>query len=80
MCTLSRMQTRGSVINALTITERLIVIMYDRGRSESSINGERLVLFTQKGREIENIPPAQDALAQHVLRVRGRSCVGQSND
>ena len=43
--------------------------MYDRGSSESSVNGERLVIFTQKGREIENIPPTQDALAQHVLRV-----------
>ena len=28
-----------------------------------------MVLFTQKGREIENIPPTKDALAQHVLRV-----------
>ena len=27
------------------------------------------MLFTQKGRDIENIPPTQDALAQHVLRV-----------
>ena len=69
LCTLSRMPTTGSVINALTIIERLIVIMYDRGSSENSVNGERLVLFTQKGREIENIPPTQDALAQHVLRV-----------
>ena len=36
---------------------------------ESSVNGERLVLFTQQVKEIENIPPTQDALAQHVLRV-----------
>ena len=43
--------------------------MYDRGSSESSVNGERLVLFTQQVRGIENIPPTQDALAQHVLRV-----------
>ena len=57
-------------MNVLPIIERLILIMYDRGSSESSFNGERLVLSTQKGREIENIPPTQDALAQHiVLRV-----------
>ena len=49
--------------------KRLTVIMYDRGCSESSVNGERLVLFTQQVKEIENIPPTQDALAQHVLRV-----------
>ena len=58
-----------TVNNVLPIIEILIAIMYDRGSSESSVNGERLVLFTQKGREIENNPPTQDALAQHVLRV-----------
>ena len=57
-------------MNVLPIIERLIVIMFRRWSSESSVNGERLVLFTQKGRDIENIPPTQDALAQHVLRVR----------
>ena len=70
LCTLSRMPTTESVMNVLPIIERLIVITYDRGSSESSVNGERLVLFTQKGRKIENIRPTQDALAQHVLRVR----------
>ena len=69
LCTLSRMPTTESVMNVLPIIERFVVIMYDRGSSESSVNSERLVLFTQKGREIENIPPTLDALAQHVLRV-----------
>ena len=69
LCTLSRMPTTESAMDVLPIIERLIVIMYDRGSSESSVNSERLVLFTQKRREIENIPPTQDALAQHVLRV-----------
>ena len=62
MCTLSRMPTTESVMNVL-----LTVIIYDRGSSESSVNGERLLLFTQQVKEIENIPPTQDALAQHVL-------------
>ena len=33
------------------------------------LNGERLVLFTQQIKEIENIPSTQHPLAQHVLRV-----------
>ena len=69
MCTLSRMPTTESVMNVLPIIKRLTDIMYDRGSSESSVNGERLVLFTQQVKKIDNIPPAQDALAQHVLRV-----------
>ena len=66
--TLSRMPTTESVMNVLPIIKISIVIMYDRGRSESSVNGERLVLFTQQVKEIENIPPTSDALplAQHV--------------
>ena len=69
LCTLSRMPTTESVMNVLPITKRLSVIMYDRGSSESSVNSEILVLSTQQLGEIENIPPTQDALAQHVLRV-----------
>ena len=58
-----RMPTTENVMNVLPIIERLImVIMYNRGSSESSVNGEKLVLFTQKSKEIENIPPTQDAL------------------
>ena len=69
LCTLSRMPTTESVMNVLPIIKRLTVITYDRGSSESSVNGERLVLFSQQVKQIENIPPTQDALAQHVLRV-----------
>ena len=63
------MPTTESVMNVLPIIKRLTVIVYDRGSSESSVNGEILVLFTQQVKEIENIPPTQDALAQHVVRV-----------
>ena len=55
--TLSRMPMTESVMNVLPIIKRSIAIMYDRGSSESSVNGERLVLFTQQVKEIENIPP-----------------------
>ena len=54
---------------ALPTIERYIVIMYDRGISESHVNSARQVLFTKKRREIENIPQTQDALIQHLLRV-----------
>ena len=69
MCTLSRMPTTEIVMDVRPIIKRLTVIVYDRGSSESSVNGERLVLFTQQVKEIENIPTTQDALAQHVLRL-----------
>ena len=57
LCTLSRMPTTESVMHVFPIIKISIVIMYDRGRSESSVNGEILVLFTQQVKEIENIPP-----------------------
>ena len=77
LCTLSTMPTTESVMNVLPIIKRLIVIMYDRGSSESSVNGERLVLFTQKVREIEKHPANTRCTSPACVesRVRGRSCV-----
>ena len=69
LCTLANTPIKENIMNVLPIIERLVVIMYDRGSSESSVNSERQMLFTKKGREIENIPPTQDALVQHLLRV-----------
>ncbi len=42
--------------------------MYDKESSDSSVNRARQILFTQNGREIENILPTKDALRQYVLR------------
>ena len=67
--TLAATPTSEDILRVLPVIERLIVIMYDRGSPESSVNTASQVLFTQKGREIENIPPTQDALAQHLFRV-----------
>ena len=69
LCTLANTPTTENVRNILPTIERLVVIRYDHGSPESSVNSERQMLFTQKGREIENIPPTQDALTQHLLRV-----------
>ena len=46
-----------------------MVLLYDRGSSDENVNSARQTLFTQKHREIENIPPTQDSLYQHLLRV-----------
>jgi len=48
--------------------ERFVVLMYDRTSSCESVNECRRLLFTQKNRAIENIPPTLDALMQHVKR------------
>ena len=50
----------------LPTIERYVVVLYDQGSSENDVNLARQVLFTQKGREIEKIPPMQDALVQHL--------------
>ncbi|KAJ7388250.1 hypothetical protein OS493_038950, partial [Desmophyllum pertusum] len=44
------------VKSAMPVLERFVVIMYDRASA-------RKVLFAQKGRSLESIPPTGDALA-----------------
>jgi len=51
-----------------TTIERFVILMYDKEIPDDSVNKAKQTLFTQKGREIENIPPTKDALRQHVLR------------
>ena len=48
--------------------ERFVVIMYSRGSSAASVNEARHSLFTTGKRTLENIPPTQAALLQHVKR------------
>lgn len=48
--------------------ERFIVLQYDRTSSDECVNDARKRLFTQKGRAIDNLPPSQDALIQHIKR------------
>ena len=52
----------------MPIIERFIVLMYDRCSSAVDVNTARRSLFSENGREIENIPPTQDALKQHIFR------------
>ena len=51
----------------LETIERFVILWYDRTSRLSSINDCRRSLFS-KGRNLENIPPTQDALEQHALR------------
>ena len=70
-------QTSTAHIDGILPTiERFVILTYDKEIPDDSVNKARQTLFTQKGREIENIPPTKGALRQHVVRAAGWSCVG----
>ena len=54
----------------LEVIERFVVLMYSRTSDLSRINNARKQLFAQKSRSLENIPPTQAALEQHLKRAR----------
>ena len=54
--------------DSLATLERYTVLMYDQTSQLESVNETRKHLFTQKSRQIENLPPSQAALWQHILR------------
>jgi len=54
--------------SSFTAIERFVVLLYDRMSSSSEVNVTRKQLFAQKGRTLDNIPPTQDALFQHIKR------------
>eukprot|EP00794_Sanderia_malayensis_P013061 gene13061-14405_t len=59
----------GTEINeCFAIIEQFIVYLYDRGSTLESVNATRQMLFSHKNRTLENIPPSQGALKQHILR------------
>src|SRR6218665_1522375 len=51
----------------LTI-QRFVVLLYDITSHINTVNNCRLVLFIMENRSIENIPPTENALCQHVKR------------
>ena len=55
------------------LTERFTVALYDRTSTSDSVNKARRELFSQKNHSLENLPPTQDALLQHVLSVTYQS-------
>ncbi len=49
--------------------ERFTVVLYDKTSFLELVNEARLELFCKKSRNLENLPPTQDALAKHIKRV-----------
>ena len=54
----------------LEVIERFVVLMYSRTSDLSRVNYAMKQLFAQKSRSLENIPPTQAALEQHLKRAR----------
>ena len=52
----------------LKLIERFVVLLYDRSSSCSDVNECRRQLFVKQARAIDNCPPTQDALVQHIRR------------
>ena len=48
--------------------ERFVVIMYCRTSGDMNVNTAWMTLFSQMSRNIDNIPPPQAALDQHIKR------------
>ena len=48
--------------------ERFVVIMYCRTSGDMNVNTAWMTLFSQMSRNIDNIPPTQAALDQHIKR------------
>ena len=57
-----------SLDSNMKMIERFIIILYDRTSSEDEVNAARKVMFANKGRELDKIPPTRDALVQHSRR------------
>ena len=60
-------QQGQNIHEILPTMERFVILMYDK---ETYENKARQTLFTQKRREIDNIPSTTDAIRQCVLRAR----------
>ena len=52
----------------LDAVERFVVLCYDRTSTLTRVNTLRQELFAKKSRLLENIPPTQAALCQHIKR------------
>ena len=52
--------------SVISVLERFVVLLYDRTSDLELVNDARKWLFTQKSRTLDNIPPTQAALRQHI--------------
>jgi hypothetical protein len=53
---------------SMLLLERFVVLLYDRTSECTEVNDARKHLFAHKSRSLENIPPTQAALRQHIKR------------
>ena len=51
------------------LLERYTVVLYDKSSNVENIDKARKILYCQKDKTMESIPPTQDALLQHIRRV-----------
>ncbi|KAK0047156.1 hypothetical protein Bpfe_023427 [Biomphalaria pfeifferi] len=54
--------------NDMSVLERFVTLLYDRGSNCHDVNSARKYMFTKTGRLIENISPTSEALFQHCKR------------
>jgi hypothetical protein len=52
----------------IRLTERFVILMYDRTSPTESINEARKMIFSRRPGSLENIPPTRAALEQHLKR------------
>ena len=57
----------------MALLERFVVLLYDRTSDIMNVNDASKQLFTQKSRSLENLPPSQEALKQHIKRASFQS-------
>ena len=50
------------------LLQRFVILMYDRNSNLESVNEARRELFCKQGRNLENLPPTEDALLLHSKR------------
>ena len=66
----ARLVTRPTSFDNVCMSdlESYVVLMYDRGSDETTVDSARKHMFTSKARSIDAIPPTRAALLQHARR------------
>ena len=60
--------TTSIPLEVVSVIERFVVLLYNRTSAQVKVNAARQELFAKGNRSIENIPPTQAALVQHLRR------------
>ncbi|WAQ99043.1 hypothetical protein MAR_023416 [Mya arenaria] len=53
--------------STIEVLEKYVVLLYDRTCQLAAVNEARQHIFARRSRALENIPPTQAALKQHIL-------------